>query len=367
MRTRWVIGSTRRPRPELNRHAEGWSAGLHLGILAIADPRDATASDLTGDSGTIADYLRSEILEPLGPDLVAFLRRTSFLERLSGPLCDAVLGRTDSAVILSALERANRFVVPLDDRGVWYREHHLLRELLQADLDHDGADDVARLATNASIWFDEHGSPGEAIQCARLANDEARLAGLLMRHTRAAFNTGNVATVRRWFDEIESASWLVRHPELALTGGIYFALTGDPPRAGRWMHIAASTTHAEPRSEESDPIDGLLAMGRAIMAQNGAAAMLEDGAIAAERIPSLSTLAHRCPRRLWSRPVPCRGRPERRRDTRRGGPCIDAAGLSGGQGACARLPSEHRHRARGLGGARQHSSRRRATWPCAAR
>ena len=274
---------------ELNRHAEGWSAGLHLGILAIADPREATASDLTGDSGTVADYLRSEILEPLGPDLVAFLRRTSFLERLSGPLCDAVLGRSDSAVVLSALERANCFVVPLDDRGVWYREHHLLRELLQADLDHDGADDVARLATNASIWFDEHGSPGEAIQCARLANDETRLAGLLLRHTRAAFNTGNVATVRRWFDEIESASWLVRHPELALTGGLYFALTGDPPRAGRWMHIAASTTHAEPRSADSDPIDGLLAMGRAIMAQNGAAAMLEDGAIAAERIPSLST------------------------------------------------------------------------------
>ena len=274
---------------ELNRHAEGWSAGLHLGILAIADPREATASDLAGDSGTIAEYLRSEILEPLGPDLVAFLRRTSFLERLSGPLCDAVLGRSDSAAILTALERANRFVVPLDDRGVWYREHHLLRELLQADLDHDGTDDVARLATNASIWFDEHGSPGEAIQCARLAEDEARLAGLLLRHTRAAFNTGNVATVRRWFDEVESASWLVRHPELALTGGIYFALTGDPPRAGRWMHIAASTTHAEPRSEGSDPIDGLLAMGRAIMAQNGAAAMLEDGAIAVERIPSLST------------------------------------------------------------------------------
>ena len=59
----------------LNRHAEGWSAGLHLGILAIADPREATASDMAGDSDTIADYLRSEILEPLGPDLVAFLRR----------------------------------------------------------------------------------------------------------------------------------------------------------------------------------------------------------------------------------------------------------------------------------------------------
>ena len=274
---------------ELNRHAEGWSAGLHLGILAIADARDATASDLSGDSSTIADYLRSEILEPLGPDLIAFLRRTSFLERLSGPLCDAVLGRSDSAVILSTLERANCFVVALDDRGTWYRAHRLLRELLRADLEREDADQVPRMATNASIWFDEQGSPGEAIDCARLAGDGARLAHLLIRHTRAAFNTGNVATVRRWFDEAESASWLVRHPELALTGGIYFALTGDPPRAGQWMHIAAATDQVEPTSEESDPIDGLLAMGRAIMAQNGAAAMLEDGAIAADRIPSLSS------------------------------------------------------------------------------
>ena len=273
----------------LNRHAEGWSAGLYLGILSIADPGDATSADLAGDSGSIADYLRSEILEPLGPDLVAFLRRTSFLERLSGPLCDAVLGRTDSAAILTALERANRFVVPLDDRGVWFREHHLLRELLRADLEHDDSDDMARLATNASIWFDEHGSPAEAIQCARLAGDEPRLARLLVRHTRAAFNAGNVTTVRRWFDEVESAPWLARHPELALTGGIYFALTGDPPRAGQWMHLASATNVVEPGSDEGDPIDGMLAIGRAIMAQNGAAAMLVDGTIAADRIASLSS------------------------------------------------------------------------------
>ena len=273
----------------LNERAEGWSAGLYLGLLAVAGPRDASAVDLAGDTGTIADYLRSEILEPLGPDLIAFLRRTSFLERLSGPLCDAVLDRTDSAAILTELQRANHFVVPLDDRGIWYREHRLLRELLLADLEHEDPDDIASLATNASIWFDEHASPGEAIECARLAGDEARLARLLMRHTRAAFNTGNVSTVRRWFDEIESAPWLGRHPELAITGAIYFALTGDSARAGQWMHLAAATIDLGPKSDESDPIDGLLGMGRAILAQNGAAAMLADAAIAAERIPSLSS------------------------------------------------------------------------------
>ena len=272
----------------LNQQAEGWLAGLYLGLLATADHRNLKSRGLAGDSGAIAAYLRSEILEPLGPDLVTFLRRTSFLERLSGPLCDAVLGRADSAAILTGLGGANRFVVPLDDRGGWYRQHHLLRDLLRADLEREDRDEIARLATNASIWFDEHGSPGEAIDCARLAGDETRLARLLMIHTQSAFNTGNVTTVRRWFDEIEFASWLVRHPELAVTGGIYFALIGDPPRAGQWMHMAASAKVPRPRSDASTPFDGLLALGRAIMAQNGAAAMLADSTIAADRIPALS-------------------------------------------------------------------------------
>jgi LuxR family maltose regulon positive regulatory protein len=272
----------------LNRQAEGWVAGLYLGIMATADLRDLTTHGLTGDSRAIARYLRSEILGPLGPDLVAFLRRTSFLERMSGPLCDAVLGRTDSATILTALESANRFIVPMDDRGVWYRQHNLLRDLLRADLEGDDSDDIARLATNASTWFDEHDSPGEAIDYARLAGDETRLARLLVTHTQTAFNAGNGATVQRWFDEVEAAPWMVRHPELAVTGAIYFALVGDPARAGQWMHMATATAAAGPMPDGSGSIHAWLALSRAIMAQNGAASMLADAAIAVDQIPSLS-------------------------------------------------------------------------------
>ncbi len=273
----------------LNQQAEGWLAGLYLGILATADRGDLTTHGLTGTSRGIARYIRSEIVEPLGPDLVAFLRRTSFLERMSGPLCDAVLGRTDSAAILSALESANRFMVPLDDRGVWYRQHHLLRDLLRADLESNDTDDIARLATNASIWLEEHGAPGEAIDCARLAGDETRLARLLVTHTQTAFNAGNVATVQRWFDEVEAAPWMGRHPDVAVIGAIYFALVGDPSRAGQWMHMATSTEFVGPMSDGSGSIHAWLALSRAIMAQNGAASMLADAAIAVDQIPSLST------------------------------------------------------------------------------
>jgi len=273
----------------LNQSAEGWAAGLYLELLATAaDLRDPTTRGPGGDSRAIAAYLRSEILDPLGPDLVAFLRRTSFLERLSGPLCDAVLGRKGSASVLARLEGANRFVLPLDDEGVWYRDHHLLRDLLQADLARDEGADIVRLATNASIWFDEHGSPGEAVHYARLAGDETRLARLLVTHTQTAFNSGNVATVQRWFDEVEAAPWMVRHPELAVIGSIYFALVGDPHRAGQWMHMATSTDQVGPMSDGSRSIHAWLALSRAIMAQDGAASMLADAAIAVDQIPALS-------------------------------------------------------------------------------
>ena len=119
-------GIDRETTTALNRRAEGWSAGLYLGLLATAaDQRDGGATNgrdgLAGDVGAIAEYLRSEILAPLGPERVAFLRRTSFLERLTGPLCDAVLGRTDSASVLAEMAAANRFILPLDDRCVWFR------------------------------------------------------------------------------------------------------------------------------------------------------------------------------------------------------------------------------------------------------
>ena len=277
----------------LNRRVEGWSAGLYLGILAAAADRPdggaLNAPDrLGGDVRAIADYLRSEILAPLGADRIGFLRRTSFLERLTGPLCDAVLGRADSSAVLAAMARDNRFLLPLDDRGLWYRPHRLLRELMRADLARDEPDDIPGLATNASIWFDDHGSPAEAIACARLAGDDTRLARLLVMHTQIAFNTGSLATVQRWFDECEDAPLMRHHPEVAVTGAIYFAVAGDARRSGQWMHRASATKLSGSMPDGSDSIDAWLALGRSITAQDGAAAMLADATEAVDRIPPLS-------------------------------------------------------------------------------
>ena len=273
----------------LNQRAEGWPAGLYLGILATAAKRaDDSARDgrqaLAGDIGSIADYLRSEILAPLGPDLVILLRRTSFLERLNGPLCDAVMGTTDSAAGLAAIAEANRFLVPLDDRGVWWRPHHLLHDLLRADLARDEAADIREMASNASAWFEDNDAPAEAIACARLADDEARLAALLVTHTQIAFDSGRLATVQRWFDECDDAPWLHRHPEVAVTGAIHFAMAGDPRRAGQWMHQAAAAGTSGSTLAAGESIGTWLAFGRSIMAQDGAQAMLADAALAVDHL-----------------------------------------------------------------------------------
>jgi LuxR family maltose regulon positive regulatory protein len=278
----------------LNERAEGWPAALYLGALA-ATPRVGRASAaqptarLAGDTGTIAEYLRSEILLPLGPQHVSFLRRTAFLDRLSGPLCDAVLERTGSGVQLAVIAAANRFLVPLDDRGLWWRPHHLLHDLLRADLATDDEADVPAMATRAADWFETHDAPGEAIAAARIAGDDARLAALLVRHSQIAFNNGRIATVQRWFDESEDAPLLRRHPEVAVAGSMYFALSGDARRAAQWLQQAdAAAFHSDQAvGPGGDSIAAWVAMGRAIMAQQGATAMLADAAIAVDGLSSL--------------------------------------------------------------------------------
>ena len=121
---------------ELVVRTEGWPAGLYLAALAIktgAD-RSAVVSSFDGHDRFVADYLRSEVMASLAPSTATFLTKTSVLDRLYGPLCDAVTGTLGSQQLLESLAASNLFVIPLDRRGAWYRCHHLFRELLQTEL-----------------------------------------------------------------------------------------------------------------------------------------------------------------------------------------------------------------------------------------
>ena len=132
---------------------EGWAAGLQLAALSIrgtARP-SAAAMAIHGDDRHILDYLSAEVLDRLSSDQRDLLVRTSGLERLSGPLCDAVLGREGSAAMLDQLDRADLFVVPLDSRHEWYRCHRLFRDALRRELTDDAESARIRLRAAALV------------------------------------------------------------------------------------------------------------------------------------------------------------------------------------------------------------------------
>ena len=132
---------------ELVRRTEGWPVGLYLAALAVNAGGSSTVAGaaLTGDDRYIGDYLRPEILDRVSPAEASFLTHTSVLDRMCGPLCDAVLGVTGSAALLERLERRNLLVVPLDRRREWYRYHQLFRELLLSELRRNDPEVVTEL------------------------------------------------------------------------------------------------------------------------------------------------------------------------------------------------------------------------------
>src|SRR3954464_15309803 len=144
---------------ELVRRTEGWPAGLYLAALSAGtngvSPRQVGA--LTGNNAFVADFLQSEFFAHLPPHELLFLTRTSLLEQMSGPLCDAALASSGSAETLESLARSNRFVVGLDRDGEWYRCHQLVRERLAAELTRSDPDLLSPMLSRASEWCAANG------------------------------------------------------------------------------------------------------------------------------------------------------------------------------------------------------------------
>ncbi|HEY2595040.1 MAG TPA: AAA family ATPase, partial [Chloroflexota bacterium] len=166
---------------------EGWPTGLFLATLAArgASDTDRALRDFDGADPNIVEFLCAEnpVTEP--DDLAAFLRATSVLERVSAPLCDAVLERDDSAAVLAAMEQTNGFVIALDRRRQWYRYHHLYRQALQAELTRREPGRAREIHARASRWYEAQADYALAIEHALSARDEPRVACLLSDHLQA--------------------------------------------------------------------------------------------------------------------------------------------------------------------------------------
>src|SRR5207302_1361473 len=151
-----------------------------------------------GDHRYIVDYLVEEVLQRQPEPVRSFLLQTSILDRLSGPLCDAVTGQEESNERLEALERGNFFVVPLDNRRQRYRYHHLFAEVLSARLLAEQPAQVSTLHRRASAWYEQHGSVVDAIRHALAAEDFARMADLVELAVPAMARSRQEATVLGW-------------------------------------------------------------------------------------------------------------------------------------------------------------------------
>src|SRR6185295_3030643 len=165
-------------------------------------PGPRRADDLAHDRHLV-DYLGEEVLSAQEPQARAFLVDTCVLDRFCAPLCDAVRGDERSKRLLSEIERANLFLVPLDERREWFRYHHVFREVLRRELaDTCSAEYVAELHARAGAWFAEDGDVSAALSHLLAGEREADAADLIARSWNTWLQTGRSATVIRWLDAL---------------------------------------------------------------------------------------------------------------------------------------------------------------------
>ncbi len=194
----------RREVAALEERTEGWVAALQLVALSLRGRDDVSGfvAEFAGDDRYIVDYLVEEVLQRLSPETRAFLLETSVLGRLEGGLCDAVTGTTGGKSRLEELDRANLFLVPLDDRRRWYRYHHLFADVLQARLLDERPERLVGLHRRAADWLEEHGDVAGAVQHALAGGDAERAAGLVELALPGLRRDRQDETQRRWLDAL---------------------------------------------------------------------------------------------------------------------------------------------------------------------
>jgi len=237
----------------LEQRTEGWIAGLQLAALSLADRGDISQfiRAFTGSHAYIVDYLVEELLQRQPPEIEQFLLQTSILERLCGPLCDAILGRDNSQALLAQIDRANLFLIPLDNERHWYRYHHLFAEVLQTRLQNQQPTQVAALHQRASYWYETQGLLSEAVEHARNSGDHAHVAALVEQLAEILLKRGESVTLQRWLHDLPFAAVQPR-ARLSLVRATVFMMTHELDAAERALQ------DAERAAQASAPVDAAI-------------------------------------------------------------------------------------------------------------
>lgn len=264
---------------------DGWPAAVYLALLARAEGPSVVAA-VTGDQASLADYMREELLAPLDTDRQAWLLRASALETLSAPLCDAALQTTDSLARLRELERANLFLVPVDQRRTAYRFHHLFAEFLRDELAVRVPGAAEGIRRRAAAWHEAHGSVEEAMAYAFEAGDLEMLARLIVRHGLRLFWSGRAATLERWSATFEADGLRDRWASVAVMLGWLDLVQGRLRSAEAWLAAAERSPDSSTMPDGSSDKGPWVAFLRAGLARDGFIPMLDDLAIVDAGLPA---------------------------------------------------------------------------------
>ena len=308
----------------LDARTEGWIAALQLAALSMQGRADISGfiASFTGGHRHIVDYLLTEVLERQPEPVQTFLVRTSILDRLCAPLCDAISGdwgpqiasegqaamhcrpisqSLRSQTVLDRLEEANLFTIPLDDERRWYRYHHLFADFLRGRLAETRPGQVAAMHRRAAAWLADHGLVTEAVGHALTGQDFEQAACLVEQHAEALWLRGEVATVEEWIAVLPPEVVRAR-PRLCLVHAWMLFLTGrldaveprleDAERAlcDTVVQLKDTPTEVPRPGEVQDELQGMLATIRAGMAslRGDAARAIDLAGEALARLPEAS-------------------------------------------------------------------------------
>ena len=275
---------------ELHERTEGWPAGLYLAALYLREggPLANAAVSFGGDDRLVSEYMKSEFLSRVSRRQRVFLTRTAVLERMCGPLCDAVLDVAGSAAILADLAGSNVLLVPLDRRGEWYRYHHLFRDMLLAELERVEPGLMPVLRRRAAGWCLDNGMPEAALEYSMAARDVDGAARLMGQLTVPAYRKGRVTTIQRWFGWLEDHGGIGGHPMTAVLAALFSAPMGRPVETERWADTVDRWQYGDPARPDDPTVEAWAALMRALLCRRGAEQMRADADEAVRRFAAES-------------------------------------------------------------------------------
>ncbi len=248
----------------IEERTEGWVASLQLVGLSLQGCKDVPAflESFSGSHAYVMDYLAEEVLARQGEAVREFLLQTSILDRLCGPLCEALSEQPiDGQALLEDLERQNLFVIPLDGERRWYRYHHLFRDVLNRRLKTTLREKVADLHCRASTWFEANHFFREAIQHAGLAGDLDNNIRLVDRYGCELLMSGETVTLAKWLEAIEPHAQ--SRPWLAVQKAWVLLLTGRLDQAGPVIQAGGALAAELEPGDNRLTLQGALAAARA--------------------------------------------------------------------------------------------------------